>query len=209
VPQALTARAWPREQKDVSARTPRGTFRFGLRRQGPSSKSKEPAPRSSDGATPPEMRGPAAPPAAPPPPQPPDALAHGAEGVQPPGLGVGVRWTDRAEPDRPGDSEDGAPAPAYPAPQPSTLRLRPRLLSRATTVLPHPTGTVHVRKAGLPARLRTGSRVGRMRTTSTAASAPYQARPAPRRAWRHCRTRRRLDLLSRGGAHEALSLTAM
>jgi hypothetical protein len=169
---------WPREQKEVSLRTPRGTFRFGLRRPGASSKTKAPASRSSDGATPPEVQSPAAPLAAPPPPQPPDALAHDAVGVQSPGLEVGVRWTTRDEPDRPGEEEDGAPAPAYPAPQPSTLRLRPRLLSRATTVLPHPTGTVHVRKAGLPARLRAGSRVGRMRTTSTAASAIYQARPA-------------------------------
>lgn len=112
------------------------------------------------------------------------ALAANSHPLPPPlgttqgGAGVADREegeVDGSEKVRVSEGAEGAPPRAAPAPP-----LRARLLSRATTYRPHPNGTVHVRKAGRPHC--SASRIGRMCSTSTTASAAY-AVLGPRPDW--------------------------
>ena len=171
--EALTdPRCATRSQKKVSLRTPRSPFRFGRRRRdGGGEAQARCAPSSADTQTPPrpdhnhEMSptldpDPEAALLQPPVPPSHRASAHpGADGAWD---REGFTTLDRERKDGP-DAGDlpraGAPGEA-----------RTRLLLRTTTIAPHPTGTVHVRKAGLPARLRSASRIARTRTASSNAS---------------------------------------
>lgn len=162
----------------MSLRTPRGPFRFGRRRResggeavahsAPSSADTHasPRPEHNHGTSPALDPDPEAALLQPPPPP----LRRGSE--HPGADGVwdreGFRVLDK-------DRDDGPDAGDLPR-RPALGEARTRLLSRASMIAPHPTGTVHVRKAGLPARLRSASRIARTRTASSNASGVYAVR---------------------------------